>query len=226
MFEKPPVSVDVGGIKYNINSDFRVMMEFEEMIYAKPTKDQEAFAQRMMQFDDDLTFEDACMNAKYYEALNSFYCGSIPDDIGEAFEKLLWFYRCGKEINTKKTGKAAKRIYSFKHDADYINAAFLQDYKLDLTEVQYMHWWKFMSLFTSLRDECKICEIMGWRGADLKELGKEERKKVKKMQKLYAFPDDTTKEDKDLLSKVTEALARGDAESIDMLLSIEQGGKT
>jgi hypothetical protein len=206
---KPPMSIDVGGNTYEINADYRVMIHFETMIQSKEvSEDQREFAEQIVAFDDKKTMEEACVLAKYHEAMEMFYKENIPENIEEAFEKMLWFYSCGKEVQ-EKTSKTNKRVYSYDHDMDYINAAFLQEYRIDLIDIEFYHWWKFVSLFTALRDDCKICEIIGWRSIDLKDLDKEQRKHAKKMKKLYALPDDIPDEDKELKKKITEALLNG-----------------
>lgn len=209
MIEKPPMSVDVGGLNYDIDPDFRTMIEIEGLITGKSvTEKQKAFANEIVQFNPEFSFEEACANAKYYEALRLFYKGNIPEDLEDAIETLIWFYGCGKqEQETKHSGKL---IYSYQHDFDYINAGFLQDYKIDLLEVEFLHWWRFVSLFSALRDDCKIREIMGYRGADTKGMDKEQKKFIKKMQKLYALPEDgLSKEEKELKDKLRDALLNG-----------------
>ena len=141
-----PVSVDIGSKKYEIDADFRTIMNIEGIIFGKEvTEDQKNFAKEMMQ-EVEINEKDAITNAKYYDALKIFYKDNIPDDLEEAMEKMLWFYSCGKE-ETSKT-KTKKKVISFEHDFDYINAGFMQDYKIDLFEVDFLHWWKFMSLFS------------------------------------------------------------------------------
>lgn len=209
MIEKPPVSVDVGGLNYDIDPDFRTMIEIEGLITRKSiTEKQKVFANEIVQFNPEISFEEACTNAKYYEALRLFYKENIPEDLEEAIEKLIWFYGCGKQEQETKHSK--KPIYSYQHDFDYINAGFLQDYKIDLLEVGFLHWWKFVSLFSALRDDCKIREIMGYRGADTKGMDKEQKRFIREKQKLYALPEDgLSKEEKELKDKLRDALLNG-----------------
>lgn len=202
-----PVSVDIGSKKYEIDADFRTIMNIEGIIFGKEvTEDQKNFAKEMMQ-EVELNEKDAITDAKYYDALKIFYKDNIPDDLEEAMEKILWFYSCGKE-ETSKT-KTKKKVISFEHDFDYINAGFMQDYKIDLFEVDFLHWWKFMSLFSALHDDCKICEIIGYRGAELKNFDKEQRKRIREMQKIYALPDDISKEEKKRQDEITQILLNG-----------------
>lgn len=202
-----PASVDIGSKKYEIDADFRTIMIIEGIIFGKEvTEDQKNFAKEMMQ-EVEINEKDAITNAKYYDALKIFYKDNIPDDLEEAMEKMLWFYSCGKE-ETSKT-KTKKKVISFEHDFDYINAGFMQDYKIDLFEVDFLHWWKFMSLFSALHDDCKICEIIGYRSAELKNFDKEQRKRVREMQKIYALPDEISKEEKKRQDEITQILLNG-----------------
>lgn len=203
-----PVSVDIGSETYKIDADFRTIMNVEEIIFGKEvTDDQKKFAEEMMK-EIDIEEKDAIANAKYYDALKLFYRDNVPDDLEEAMEKMLWFYSCGKEDKQSKT-KTKKKVINFEYDFDYINAGFMQDYKIDLFEVDFLHWWKFMSLFSALHDDCKICEIIGYRGAELKNFDKEQRKRIREMQKIYALPDDISKEEKKRQDEITQILLNG-----------------
>lgn len=203
-----PASVDIGSETYKIDADFRTIMNVEEIIFGKEvTDDQKKFAEEMMK-EIDIEEKDAIANAKYYDALKLFYEDNIPDDLEEAMEKMLWFYSCGKEDEQTKA-KTKKKVISFEYDFDYINAGFMQDYKIDLFEVDFLHWWKFMSLFSALHDDCKICEIIGYRGAELKNFDKEQRKRIREMQKIYALPDDISKEEKKRQDEITQILLNG-----------------
>ena len=113
-----------------------------------------------------------------------------------------------KGLPQSKT-KTKKKVINFEYDFDYINAGFMQDYKIDLFEVDFLHWWKFMSLFSALHDDCKICEIIGYRGAELKNFDKEQRKRIREMQKIYALPDDISKEEKKRQDEITQILLNG-----------------
>jgi len=200
------VSVDIGSETYKIDADFRTIMNVEGIIFGKKvTDDQKKFAAEMMK-EIDIEEKDAIQNAKYYDALKLFYKDNVPDDLEEAMEKMLWFYSCGKE---DKQSKTKKKVISFEYDFDYINAGFMQDYKIDLFEVDFLHWWKFMSLFSALHDDCKICEIIGYRGAELKNFDKEQRKRIREMQKIYALPDEISKEEKKRQDEITQILLNG-----------------
>ena len=133
-------------------------------------------------------------------SLNLFY-DPIPQDLKKAIDGIVWFYTRGKEI--KQSGNKGekgnkKKIYSYEYDADYIYTAFLDQYRLDLNEIDYLHWFKFKAMFDGLKSDNKICEIMGYRAIDINKIkNKDEQKKYKKLQKEWALPDDRTEEEKE-----------------------------
>ena len=132
--------------------------------------------------------------------LNIFY-EEIPNDIKKAMDVILWFYSRGdtdKKRNKKEQKSGKEKIYSYEHDANYIYSAFLSQYGIDLNEIEYLHWWKFKSLFECLNDENKICEIMGYRAIDLSKIkDKKQKDKYKKLKSTYALPDERTEEEKE-----------------------------
>ena len=132
-------------------------------------------------------------------ALNLFY-KEPPQDIKKAIDGILWFYTRGKTENKEKSDEKSTRnnIYSFEYDADLIYSAFLSQYGIDLNEIEYLHWWKFKSLFEGLNEENKICKYMQYRSIDLSKIkDKEEKKKYKKLKQLCALPDERTEEEKE-----------------------------
>ena len=132
-------------------------------------------------------------------ALRLFY-KEPPKDIQKALKGIIWFYTRGDKKQVKETkGKSNKKsIYSFEYDADLIYSAFLHDYRLDLNEIVYLHWWKFKSLFEGLNEENKICKYMEYRSIDLSKIkDKEEKKKYKRLKQLCALPDERTEEEKE-----------------------------
>ena len=127
----------------------------------------------------------------------------VPKDLKKAMEGVLWFYKCGKEekrVKNKKTSENSKNkhIYSFEYDADLIYSAFKDQYKLDLNEIKYLHWFKFKALFEGLKSDNKICEIMGYRAIDLSKIkDKEEKNRYRKLQREYALPDNRSVKEKE-----------------------------
>ena len=163
-----------------INTNFRSFILFE-----------------LLMQDNELKKED-----KIILTLQLFF-DKPPKDIKKAIDVILWFYRGGedeKESKSKKNeqNKRKKQIYSYEHDSKLIYSAFLDQYRLDLNEVDYLHWFKFKSLFEGLKSDNKICEIMGYRAVDINKIkNKDEKKKYQKLQREFALPDNRTQEEKE-----------------------------
>lgn len=135
-------------------------------------------------------------------ALELFY-DEFPQDLKKAFDGILWFYTRGKKTKEPKNeneqlNNNKKKIYSFEHDADLIYTAFLDQYGVDLNDIEYLHWFKFKAMFEGLKGDNKICEIMGYRAVDVGKIkDKEEKKKYKKLQREWALPDERSEEEKE-----------------------------
>lgn len=184
-----PKTITIDNKEYEINSDFRTSILFELLMQDKSIKD----------------------NDKIYLALELYY-PNIPDDINSAIEKMLWFYRCGKDLITSKRkgkGKSDIKIYSFEYDDDYIYAAFMDQYGIDLQDIKYLHWWKFKAMFKSLKEDTEIVKIMRYRSMDLSKIkDKNEKAYYKKMQELYKIP--ISKDEQEKLEEVERALLNGE----------------
>lgn len=150
----------------------------------------------------EILMQDRKINKKNKMALaiNLFY-KETPQDIEKAVNGILWMYSRGnnEKTSTKKSEDSKiKRIYSYEEDANYIYSAFLSQYGIDLNEIEYLHWWKFKSLFEGLNEENQICKIMGYRSIDLNKIkDKDERKKWRKIKQQWALKDDRTEEEKE-----------------------------
>ncbi len=138
---------------------------------------------------------------KLQQALKIYYPNiSEIKKVDKAVDNIIWFYRCGKENKSTHLNKINrnKQIYSYEFDAEYIYSAFLKEYNIDLTEIEYLHWWKFRALFEGLSKATKIVEIMGYRATDLGTIKhKKEKKFYREMKELYRLPDMRTQQQKE-----------------------------
>lgn len=154
----------------------------------------------------ELLMQDRRINEKdkIMQALNLYYYDLKEiKDIKQAINDLLWFYRCGKEIekqedSSEETEPKTKQIYSYEFDDEYIYSAFMEQYKIDLNSIKYLHWWKFKALFKSLNENTQFVKIMGYRAIDLSKIkDKDLKANYRKMQKTYALPDMRSEEEKE-----------------------------
>lgn len=183
-----PDKVTIDNKEYKINSDFRTSILFE-----------------LLMQDSSISEKD-----KIRMALKLYY-PVIPDNDKEAIEQILWFYRCGKDISLQKgngEGKRSNQIYSFECDDEYIYSAYLNQYSIDLQDVEHLHWWKFKAMFKALKEDNLIVKIMNYRSIDLTKIkDKEQKAYYNKMKNLYKIP--INKDEKEKLDEITEALLHG-----------------
>ncbi len=170
-FSDFPTAFESGGRLYPIHTDFREWIRFEGM----------------------LTNSDVPENLKTVIALRMIFADNVPEDILSAAQFIFWFYRGGHERRAAQgdDGSAAlesRRVYDLEYDSEYVFAAFLGQYGINLAHTDYMHWWEFRALFIGLR-ECRLTDIMGYRGAEITDELPDSRKEfLLDMQELYELP--------------------------------------
>lgn len=140
---------------------------------------------------------------KVTQALKLYYYDvSKIQNLREAVKDILWFYSCGRKQQkvdeNKSEEKNNKQIYSYEFDDEYIYSAFMEQYKIDLNSIKYLHWWKFKALLNSLNENTQFVKIMGYRSIDLSKIkDKDMKANYKKLKKQYALPDMRTTEQKE-----------------------------
>ncbi len=176
-FSDFPTVFKSGGKQYPIHTDFREWIRFESL----------------------LTNSDVPENLKTVIALRMIFADNVPDDILSAAEFIFWFYRGGQERKiTRSEGTAleSRRVYDLEYDSEYVFAAFLGQYGINLAHTDYMHWWEFRALFKGLR-ECRMTDIMGYRGTNISDnLPESRRAFLLDMQELYELPVSLTEQRK------------------------------
>ncbi len=183
-----PETVDINGRDYEIRSDFRYSVMFE-----------------ILMLDNDVPERE-----KVPKAL-SIYFPIIPRDRAAAVDKMLWFYKCGKEESGQKQRVAARRskerIYSFDYDDDYIYAAFMAQYRIDLA-TEPLHWWAFRALFRALSSDNEFVKIMEYRGIEIKDnMTKEQKAFYRRMKRIHALPVSKTEDQRQ--AAIEKALIEG-----------------
>lgn len=171
-----PTEYEYDGVTYEMHTDFREWIKFELLI-TDP---------------DILPREKPPLLARLIFPV-------VPPDpaLGEF---LIWFYSCGKKPNKGKSQKTAAKkqnaaVYSFEYDGGYIYAAFLEQYGIDLTSTEYLHWWKFRALFSALHD-CRFTDIMGYRSEDERDVPDYRKARLRELKRIYALPKSLSEQQK------------------------------
>ena len=189
MFNRLPYFVILQGKKYKINVDFRNMISFENKLQDKSISNSEKIEYGLRHFYPAFFYEE-----NYYKLLQQ------PQLYEEACEKLIWFYRCGREDYHKtiiKNKGINRQIYSYEFDDEYIWSAFHEVHKIDLTRDR-LHWWKFKTILKSLPETTEFIKIQGYRAYD----GKDEN--MKALKDYWELPKPATEQER--LDKLYELL--------------------
>lgn len=134
LYETLPDNVTVHGKKIKCDFDFRNVL-------------------RML---DTLDREDLTPDARQFLAAKCITRrpGKYPRDIVRA--------ACLRLFADKKSKSGQKKITDFDQDADYIRAAFLQEYGINLYRDK-LHWCEFIALVSCLPEGSRYTEILGIR---------------------------------------------------------------
>jgi hypothetical protein len=168
LFGAYPSNVEINGVKYPVETDFRLMMRLEIIIQ---------------------TTVKAQLGKALLPVIRDFYKGNIPHDADAAVRGMILFYRCGDDSERKQSSTKRERCYAFDADQKYFIAAFRGEYGIDLTSAR-MHWWEFSALFSGLGDDTELVRIMQYRATDVSKIkSRQEKARIRRLQSIYALPE-------------------------------------
>lgn len=129
-----PNTLEVNGRLFSIYTDFRVWLRFEISL-----------AEHRDAGEIDVSY--------IFKNERPLYC-SVRD--------LLVFARPERPLPKSTRGTSDAIILDYRIDADLIYSAFMQQYGIDLLEVEEMHWHKFLALIHGLKGT-RLDDVMGYR---------------------------------------------------------------
>ena len=147
-----PEYVKINEKKYKINTDFRIAIQCQEIALDDSIGDFE----RALAIIYKLYGEKGLNDSSNYEKL---------------LELAKKYLSCGKEVEVKSNEEPDM---DFIQDMDYIEASFMSDYNIDLTNTE-MHWWKFYNLINGLSNSeigncCVLNRVRNLRNYDTKDI--------------------------------------------------------
>lgn len=139
-----PEYAEVKGIKYKINTDYRVALRCFEVIEDTAISDEErALAVVFLLF------------------------GEVPmEDMVEFLRIAGDYLRCGEKGASQGAGE---RDIDFNADEKYIAASFMSDYRIDLSSVD-MHFWQYIQLIQGFTENAIMSRVRDIRNYDMSEL--------------------------------------------------------
>ena len=184
-----PEYVKIDDKLYKINTDFRVAIKCNEIAQDDSINDFE----RALGIIYTLFGDDGIDTPKHYEKL---------------LEKAKKYLSCGVD-NIKDNNEEVDM--DFVQDMDYIEASFMSDYHIDLSNTK-MHWWKFYNLINGLSNSelgncCVLNRIRNLRNYDIKQIkDPKEKKKIMEAKKQVALKKDKKKATEKELESATDFL--------------------
>ena len=184
LLDRAPDSLTISGVRFPINTDYRVWIRFEKLISSDKEENQDLISKVFpLIFTDD-----------------------IPEACEEAIDRILWFYKCGKE-SRNKTGSSKKDVFSYDYDDGYIMAAFKEQYGINLN-TEDLHWWEFHAYMLSLSENTEFVKIMGYRAIEIKSnMSTAQKNFYQRMKAHYKLP--IKKELQEEYDRIEEALING-----------------
>ncbi len=178
-----PNTINVYGRAFSIYTDFRVWIRFETELAEH-------------RGDDPLSLDYIFKNER------PRIC---------PIQSVLEFARPKHEIPRPMRGtRDGVRVIDFKVDSDYIYAAFLQQYGIDLIEIPELHWHKFLALFNGLKGT-KLDEIMGYRCYQKQTNKNKDFDPYEELREAWSLEDKLTAEEEADLEEFNKLLGGGDS---------------
>lgn len=168
-----PSAIEVDGILFPIHTDFKYWISFYKLSTGKTVSAD--------------TFDYLFINPK-----------KTPEDKQKMFQALLEFFQPPKEIPRRLGESSSEVIFSYDYDSDFVFAAFMQVYHIDLMEAE-MHWHKYLALFDSLRGTM-LNDIMGFRAYDPNDKTTYEQSK-KQLKQIWEIPQILTEQEQEALDE-------------------------
>lgn len=119
-----PKTLEVSGIEYEINADFRVALLIFEALEDKDLND----------------FEKCVVTIQCLFK-------EIPADFSEAVKKAYWFLDGGDMPKSKQQNQ---KVLDWVQDESIIFPALNKVAGYETREVEYLHWWAFLGLFNEV----------------------------------------------------------------------------
>lgn len=179
-----PKSLEVNGIDYPINSDFKIGLLAIQVFNDKELKDSE---------------KEFLILDMYFgiENLN-------PNDYEEAMKKIAWFIDGGKEIHSQQS---KKKLMDWEQDESMIFSAINKVAGKEVREEKYIHWWTFLGYFNEV-GEGLFSSIIHLRTkmANGEKLTKEEKDFVKKNKDMVNLRDRYSEEEQEEIDRLNKLL--------------------
>ena len=186
-YTENPKFVEVNGNKYLINTDFKTALKCDEIARDVNINDIE----RALAIIYLLFGEKAVKNSKDWEKL---------------LKLAIKYIKCGKE---DKESEEKEPDMSFKQDWGYIQASFMSDYGIDISNAN-IDWWTFYRLIEGLTENSILNRVRYVRSYDISQIkDQKERNEWIKRKKEVELKREKTLEELEM-DKLFDKLMKGE----------------
>lgn len=178
------------GTVYELDTDFRIGIQI-----------------CLIQEDPDMTDLE-----KSAVACQLLFKSSMPTEKKD-IEACMKFFMGGWSHDKASSHKEKNRLMDFDIDQWRIYAAFLQQYRIDLSDEDLkMHWWKFMGLLSAL-NECSYTRVVEIRRKEIKpKMDKDAKKALREAKTVYTLEKQLTYEEREFASDMDDLLGVSSSE--------------
>lgn len=178
-----PTSLEVNGVDYKINSDYRVALLI------------------LSAFNDNELNEYEVLRV----VIECLYVDEIPqDDIEEAYNKAVWFLDCGDTVSKPHNSKP---VYDWEQDEQMIFSSINKVAGKEVRAVDYMHFWTFVGLFNEIGDGmfASVVNIRQKRNKG-KKLDKSEQEFYKQNREIITLKKRYTRQEQEILDSLKDLI--------------------
>lgn len=177
--------VIIDGQTYSLNSSFDNILRTIALLNDSSIPQQKQINHTLINLVDE-SFEEE--GAEYQVELIEM----LLNDYVKSNEQKKQYDLLGNEIPDTESEDAPEKTIDVDEDWEYIYAAFMQAYQIDLIEEQgKMHYKKFTALLKGLPNDTKMSEIMGIRAWKPQNSKKKESTRMRELQKEYRLKGDS-----------------------------------
>lgn len=171
-----PTSLEIGGKRYKIRTDYRAVLDIITALS-----------------DNELTDSD-----KVSVMLTIFYEDGIPDDTQEAITQCFAFINRFQPDEPSNTPK----LMDWEKDFNFIADAIAVKTGKEIREIDYLHWWSFVGFYMNIGD-CFFAQIVSIRKKLKKgqKLDAADKEFYRSNKKIVDLSEKLTAEDEEILSE-------------------------
>ena len=171
-----PEYAEVAGVRYKINTGYRVALRCFEVIE-----------------NPDISDEERALAVVY------LLFGEVPlEHINDFLRIAGIFLRCGE---TEEKQSSTEKDMDFQADEKYIVASFMSDYQIDISNVD-MHFWLYIQLIQGFTERSVMSRVREIRNYDMSELkDHKSRQKMTKAKQAVALPNKFSRDEQNVIDE-------------------------